>query len=74
MPVNMKALRDARSCLVEADSGLDDRTSICKCCGLTKYENRDEQQMRVEISAMLRKLDKWILNPKHHKKGDDNNG
>jgi hypothetical protein len=63
-------MRTARTCLVEADAQLDDRTSKCSCCGLTKYENRKEQQMRIEISAMLRKLDRWIEDENTNERGD----
>jgi hypothetical protein len=60
MPVNMGAVRGARRNLGTLVSTLDKRTSKCGACGLTKYENRYEQQMSVEVEAMIRKLDRWL--------------
>jgi hypothetical protein len=74
MAVDRRLHKLALKALRESLRGLNMTTRVCSECGLTVYENRDEQKMYVETLAMIRKLNAWVANPKHggehEKKGE----
>lgn len=52
-------LEQAAKLIEEFVGGLERSTSICDCCGATRWKNRNHYQMGIELDAVVTKLKRF---------------
>lgn len=52
-------LKKAAELITEVVAGLERETTICECCGATRWKNRNHYQMGIELDAVVKKLERW---------------
>lgn len=61
-------LEQARRLIEQVRDSLSLDSSVCECCGLTKYHNFDQYQVREQLNAAINRLTKTgerIANDSH---------
>lgn len=53
-------LQQAAKLIEEVRDSLSTESNLCECCGLKKYNNFDQHQVREALNASLTRLDKTV--------------
>lgn len=51
-------LEQAKKLIEQVRDSLSSESKVCECCGLTKYQNYDQYQVREWLNAAINRLEK----------------